>query len=121
MSVFDLFSPRKRKFRAALTVLLAEYTFERLPEKQKDQIQSSVRRVIERSGADPLAAFAMPRHYRYGLIAAALKEQGIPPAVPGEEWTLAGNPFAIREDDEDFDAAMEEAYAYLKAKGVDLG
>jgi hypothetical protein len=120
MSMFDLFSPRKRKYQAALTVLLAEYTFERLSDKQKDQIQASVRRVVERSGAEPLAAFAMPHRYRYGLIAAALKEQGIPPAVPGEQWTLAGNPFMIREDDEEFDVAMSEAYAYLESKGVKL-
>ena len=120
MSLFDLFSTRKRKFHAALTVLLAEYTFGHLTEEQRVQVQASVLRVVERSGADPLTAFAMPHHHQYGLIAAVMKELAIPPAVPGEQWTVAGNPFAIGEHDENFDAAMEEAHEYLKHKGVDL-
>ena len=122
MALFDAFSPRKRKFKAALTLILAEYTYSQLSDEKRQQIDEAAEQVVAASGtvAPTLAYYAMPEEYRYGLIAAALKQLGIPPAVEGEEWALSGNPFAVEFDDPEFDTAVEDAIKYLQDKGVNL-
>lgn len=122
MSLFDVFSSRKRKFKAALTLILAEYTYSQLSDEKRKKVDEAVVQVIAASGdvAPTLAYFAMPDEYRYGLIAAALKQLRIPPAVEGEEWSLMGNPFAVNFEDTGFDKAVEDAITYLQGKGVNL-
>jgi hypothetical protein len=122
MSLFDAFSPQKRKFKSALTLILAEYTYSQLSDENQKKVDAAVKQVVDASGAEAptLAYVAMPDEYRYGLIAAALKQLGIPPAVEGEEWSLSGNPFAVNFDDPEFSKAVDEATKYLQQKGVSL-
>ncbi len=122
MSFFNRLSPRKRKFQAALTMILAEYTYRGLSEEERQKVDEAVKEVVTAAQpeAPTLAYYAMPEEYRYGLIAAALKQLGIPPAVPGEKWSLVGNPFSVNFDDPKFDKAVEDAIAYLQEKGVEL-
>ncbi len=122
MSIFDAFSPRKRKFKAALTLILAEYTYSQLWDERRQEVDEACIQVVAASGTEApiLAYYAMPKEYRYGLIAAALKQLRIPPAVEGEEWSLSGNPFSVNFEDPDFNKAVEDAIAYLQDKGVKL-
>lgn len=122
MSLFDALSPRKRKFQAALTMILAEYTYRGLSEEERQKVDEAVKEVVAAAQPDTptLAYYAIPEEYRYGLIAAALKQLGIPPSVPGEQWSLSGNPFSVNFDDPEFDKAVEDAIAYLQEKGVEL-
>lgn|SRR5690606_4005542 len=118
MGLFDLLSPRKRKFNAAVTILLAEYTYARLSEEDSRRVDDMVTQALSDFGQphSTLTYLAMPDTIRYGFIAGALKRLGIPPALPGESWSaLTGNPFSFNEA-EDADV-MEEAYNYLSKKG----
>jgi hypothetical protein len=119
MSIFDIFSPKKRKYQAALTVVLAEHTVATLKPDQKAKVDVAVEKFARSMGISPLQIYAAPRHYRAGLEAAALKELGIAPAVPGEEWTTIGNPFAYAAD-EDLGDEIYEALKYLRGKGIEV-
>jgi hypothetical protein len=120
MGIFDVFSSSKRKYQAALTVALAEHTWETLTSAQQDKVQEAVKRVARSAGIDALQVFTLPAHYRAGLQAAAMKELGIPPAVRGESWNIVGNPFAISPEDGEFDQMLEKAYEYLRSKGIEI-
>jgi len=122
MSFFDIFSTRKRKFQTALTILMAEYTYSGLSEELRKKIDDEVVKIL--SLTDPesprLTYYSMPQEYRYGYIAAALKQMGIPPAIEGEKWTLIGNPISVDIEDPGFNKAVEEAIDYLLKKGIKL-
>ena len=120
MGLFDRLSGKTRRFQAALTVALAEYTWDQLSEEQKDAADDVVNRMMATAGIDRLQFHAMPVQYRGGLIAAAIREIGIQPAVQGEEWTISGNPFAIGPDDGEFPELLAEANEYLRRKGIDV-
>ncbi len=110
-----------KKFKAALNVLMAEYTYERLTEQQQeqvDEISKQVMRMAGHSGHEMLALCVMPEELQYGVYALAMRQLGIKPAFPGEDWWLLGNPLSKDAEDED---AQEKAYEYLKAKhGIDI-
>lgn len=119
MGLFDLLSPRKRKFNAAITILLAQYTYERLSEEDSRRVDDMVTQILSDSGQQhsTLTYYAMPDAIRYGFIAGALKRLNIPPAVPGQSWrNLSGNTFFFDETEDN--EIMEEAYNYLKQKGM---
>ena len=119
MGLFDLLSPRKRKLNAAITILLAEYTYERLSEEDSRRVDDMVTQILSDSGQlhSTLTYFAMPHAIRYGFIAGALKRLNIPPALPGQSWSnLSGNPFFINESEDN--EIMDEAYNHLKQKGM---
>jgi hypothetical protein len=111
-------------FKAALTLVLAEFTYRQLSEEQQRKVDDTVIDMIDRSGTEKqtptLAYYALPEAYRNGLIAAALKQLGIPPAVEGERWSFMGNPFFVDFADPRFDSAIKDAVKYLRGKGVKL-
>lgn len=110
-----------KKLKAALNVLMAEYTYDRLNEEQRknvDEVSREVMRRVGHGGHETLALFSMPRESQYGVYALAMKQLGIKPAVPGEDWKLLGNP--LSEDAQD-EVAQEKANEYLKEKyGIDI-
>ena len=62
MSFFNRLSPRKRKFQAALTMILAEYTYRGLSEEERQKVDEAVKEVV--TAAQPAAPtwpyYAMP-------------------------------------------------------------
>lgn len=122
MSLLELLWPRRRKYHVALTMLLAKYTHDQLTETDRQKVDTSAKRIAERSRADSFEISAMLHQHRYGLIAAALHDAGIAPAVPGERWAPGVFPFTltVRAEDPRFRRAMEDARRYLTSKGIDL-
>lgn len=122
MGLFDLFTNKtERNAQVALTVVLAEYTFDALTPDQKDKVQDAVKRFMERNGRRYLEVFTLPHHHHWGLFASAMQELGINPILPGERWKMAGNPFAIGEADDDFQEALERASALVEERVEKLG
>ncbi len=122
LSLLDLLWPRRRKYHVALTMLLAQYTYDQLNETERQNVDGSVKRLAEHSRADSFQVSELLHKHRYGLIAAALHEAGIPPAVPGEQWAAGMIAFTltVRADDPQFHRAMEDARRYLTSKGISL-
>lgn len=111
-------------FKAALTLVLAEYTYSQLSEERQRKVDDTVIDKLSASGIEKqtptLAYYALPWAYRYGLVAAALQQLGIPPAVEGERWSVMGNPFFVDFATPGFDSAINDAVRYLRGMGVKL-
>lgn len=120
MKLSDVLSPRKRKFNAAVTILLTEHTYKHLSEDDSKRVDDMVMQALKDSGQEhsTLTYLAMPHAMRYGFIAGALKRLDIPPALTTMSWSsLSGNPFFFDEGRDD--EIMEEAYNYLRRKGLE--
>lgn len=114
-------SPKKsQNFDSALNVLMAEFTYARLDEEQRNRVDVMVEDVMRGagySGNELLALYAVPRELQFALYACAMQKLGIKPCIQGEEWRFVSNPFSESAWNEH---AEEQAYQYLKEKhGID--
>lgn len=106
------------KFNCAMNVLMADYTFDRLSEPQKEAVQKRAQQLIRSAGSDAIALYAMPHEMKMGFFLIAMREQGIKPAIAGEEWRSFGNPFSLKAADEE---AQAKAHKFIKEKyGIDV-
>lgn len=107
-----LFGPSKseRETQVAITVYLAEQTWERLSKHEKERVQDEVNAIVEGQGGLPLQVFTIPTHHRWWIYASAMNRLGIQPFVPGERWRLGKlDPSEFDEDSESFQLALQGA------------
>jgi hypothetical protein len=124
-------SRSRRRYAAALTIIIAGYTYSLLTAIERQKVDEAVSKILTGTlgGASP---FVFQRFYSASLKAAcrafAMAELHIPPAIPGESWNLpkkrwwmSPTPFDLLRNYRMSDNATTRAQVYLAARGVDLG
>jgi hypothetical protein len=123
----------RRRYRAALTIYIASYTYKTLSSEDQGRISNWVRNLID-GKFNPAFSFKefelfLPMHAKAAFWAVAMKSLGIPPAVPGEIWRIPPQPrwlsrFGVANklirDWRPFNAITTQVQEFLKSKGVDV-
>jgi hypothetical protein len=123
----------RRRYRAALTIYVAAYTYRHLSLDDQSRISDWVRNLID-GKFNPAFSFKefelfLPVRAKAAFWAVAMKSLGIPPAVPGEDWRIPIQPrflsrFSVVNklllDWRLRSAATTQVEDYLKAKGIDV-
>ncbi len=106
-----------RRYSAALNVVLAKVTFERLLPTKQAEVNSKAHEILARLMTRPPETFETEVH-RFGWYALAMAELGIQPAFEEPRWILIPNPFLAVVPG---DPAFKRIVKYLKRKyGIDI-
>ena len=134
MKLFQYLKQRqsRRRYRAALTIYLASYTYTHLSSYDKNRITDWIRNLID-GKFNPAFSFMdfqlfLPVRAKATFWAVAMHSLGIPPAVPREVWLIPsksrwGNIRLANKmmlDWRSFSPTTIQAQDYLKSKGVDV-
>jgi hypothetical protein len=123
---------RERRYKAAMAVYLAAYTYQTMTLAKRQEVDGQVYKNLDGKivGASP---FEFQRLYPSPVKAAcrafAMNDLGIPPAIEGEKWNLpnarrlwgalSNAPFKLHADYRPMDEATIRAQSYLEAKGIE--
>lgn len=124
----------ERKYRTALTIYLAVYTYTKLPVADQDRISAWVKMLID-GKFNPAFSFKeyelfLPVYAKAAFWAVAMKSLQISPAVPGEEWQFPSQPrwlnrfYVVNKllrNWRSFNQTTAKVESYLRSKGVDVG
>ena len=108
-----------KKFGLANNILLAKYTLEHQTEENKALILERAKQILRRQSNEDWEPMESPYFapWKYSLIALAMLELGISPALDGEKWIAPSKPLDIRTGD----PRLELARRRLKRiNGVDI-
>jgi hypothetical protein len=123
----------RRRYRAALTIYVAAYTYRHLCPDDQNRISDWVRHLID-GKFNPAFSFKefelfLPVHAKAAFWAVAMKSLAIPPAVPGEVWQIPVQPrwrsrFSVvnklLRDWRPYNTTTNKVQDYLKSKDVDV-
>jgi hypothetical protein len=124
---------RQRRYTAALTILLAEYTFNLLSHKDKERLDEQGYASLD----GPLIGFSRiefqrmwPPALKTAWRVVAMADLGIPPAIEGEQWHIPKArrwfwmpnraPVKLFSQYTPAGKATAPARAYLEGKGVNV-
>ena len=102
------------KHSAVQNAFLAKYTYQRLPEAQKQIVMERTLEIMRRGGLLDEDLDYMCEILRFSFIALALSELGIEPLLGNERWHYVRNPYAaLRNSDHQVEvvrAALQRKY-----------
>jgi hypothetical protein len=122
-----------RRYRAALTIYLAAYTYHHLSQSDRNRISGWVRSLID-GRFNPAFSFKeyemfLPVRTKAAFWAVAMKSLSISPAIPGEVWDIPSQPrwwnrFSVVNtlilDFRPLNPSTRKAEDYLASKGADV-
>lgn len=122
----------RQRYRAALTIYVASYTYKTLSVDDQWRISNWIKTLID-GQFNPAFSFKeyelfLPIHIKAAFWAVAMNALGIPPAVPGETWLIPsqrrwlsrfGVINKLIRDWRPFNATTTEVERFLNSKGVD--
>jgi hypothetical protein len=125
----------RERFRAALAVYVAAYTYELLTASDKACVREWIREFAEWRGTWSGITFFefdmfLDARAKAAFWAVAMNDLGIPPSIPGEHWDIPSTPgwwSRHREVDRlllhfrPYNATTTEVENYLLSKGIDVG
>ena len=125
----------RERYRAAMTVYVAVYTYARLTAGDKARVGEWVREFLEgrrSSGGFTYLEFDMffDARSKAAFWAVAMNALGIPPAIPGEHWDIPNPAGWWRRHGEidrlllhfrPYNPTTTEVENYLSSKGIDVG
>jgi hypothetical protein len=122
----------RQRYRAALTIYVASYTYKTLSIHDQCRISDWVKDLID-GQFNPSFSFKeyelfLPIHTKAAFWAVAMNALGIPPAVPGETWLIPRQRGWLRRfgvinklirDWRPFNATTTQVQEFLNSKGID--
>lgn len=104
------------RYSAARNAWLAKYTFDNLESGDaRERVTEQVKELTGKGLLEIMATFSYPQ--MYGFYALAMVSLGMPPAIPGEKWFAARNPYrALLDADPEIASArhyFEKKYGIL--------
>lgn len=88
-------------FGLSMNVLLAKHAWDNLGSAAQDQVRLKAQEILARASGPTWELLESPPQapWKYSVLALAMLEMDMPPALPGEKWVAVEKPFNIRADD----------------------